>query len=108
MRAGLLRHKISILEPKSTARSTDGAPVITYSTILKDIWAGVTPISGKEIFRDDHRWSVSDKLFTIRYTTAAITQNMVVVFSSDNYEIQEVIPIDHRKVQIDIVGRKAT
>ena len=108
MRAGLLRHKISILEPQTTARSTDGAPVITYSTILKDIWSGVTPISGKEVFRDDHRWSVTDKLFTIRYTTAEITQNMQVVSTSGTYEIQEVINVNERKIQIDIVGRKAT
>lgn len=108
MRSGMLRHRISIIEPKSTARSTDGAPVITYSTILKDIWAGIKPMGGKELFRDDHRWSVSDKIFTIRYTTAIIKPNMILVYSSENYEIQAVTAVDERNYQIDIVGRKAT
>lgn len=108
MRAGLMREKISIREPKTIARSTDGAPVITYSTVLKDIWAAVKPMGGKEVFRDDHRWSVTDQVFTIRWSTQAITPNMVVVFDSDNYEVQEVVNVDHRNYQIDIIGRKAT
>jgi len=108
MRIGKMRHRITIVQPKSTSRSTDGAPVFTESTILKDIWCAIKPSGGKEVFRDDYRWSVSDKIFTIRYTTATLTPAMVIRYSSEDYEIQAVTPVDERKYYIDIVGRKTT
>ena len=47
----------------STARSTDGAPIVTWSTYLANIWANVEQQTGQEIYRDRNRWEVEETDF---------------------------------------------
>lgn len=109
MRAGLLRNKIKILSPKSTARSTDGAPIITYSTIV-DEWAEVQTVSAREQFRTDKRWAVTDKIFRIRYlSTVSITPDDIIVYDGENYQIESgPTNVDERDRTIEMIGRKST
>lgn len=108
MQAGRLRNRVSIISPVSTARSTDGAPITTYSTTLKDIWCEVQNISARENFKNDMRWAVTDKIFKIRYTTLAIGPKDYVVYNSERYAVQSVIDIGERHREHEIVGRKTT
>ena len=108
MQAGRLRQRISIISPISTARSTDGAPVVTFSTTLKDVWCEVQNISARENFRNDMRWAVTDKIFKIRYTTVTIGPKDKIVYSGENYDVQSVVDIGERHREHELVGRKTT
>lgn len=108
MQAGKLRQRISVISPISTARSTDGAPVVTFSTTLKDVWCEVQNISARENFRNDMRWAVTDKIFKIRYTTVTIGPKDKIVYSGENYDVQSVIDVGERHREFELVGRKTT
>lgn len=108
MRSGLLRQRISIISPVSTARSTDGAPVVSYSTLLSDAWCEVVNVSAKENFKNDMRWAVTDKIFRIRYTTAAIGPKDFIVYGGENYSVQSVVNIGERNREYELIGRKTT
>lgn len=108
MRAGNLRQRVSIITPISTARSTDGAPVVTYSTTLKDIWCDVQNVSARENFKNDMRWAITDKIFRIRYTTLTIGPKDLIVYGGENYAVQSVIDVGERHREHELVGRKTT
>ena len=104
MRIGELNRQVSILQPIVGTRSTvgDGEPVLTYSTILKNIWAKVESQIGREQYRDRNRWEVEDIDFTIWYTTIAIEPEYLVQFNSVNYDIKSVIDVgdSHREIKL--------
>jgi len=106
MRAGLLNKTISIRQIASTARSTDGAPIVTRSTILADIWSRVDPKTGKELYRDRNRWEVDETDFFIRFTTVSITPAMEVAYSGNTYDIKAVINVDERDREIQIITKR--
>ena len=108
MEAGRLRKRISIISPISTARSTDGAPIVTYSTTLKDVWCEVGTITASESFKNDMRWALTDKIFKIRYTTLTMGPKDLIVYGGENYQIQSVIDVGERHREHEIVGRKTT
>jgi SPP1 family predicted phage head-tail adaptor len=108
MRAGLLREKISIIAPASTARSTDGAPIVTYATVLSSAWAQVTPLGGREAFQGDYRWADSDMRFLIRYTSIAIEPRYSVVYAGSTYNIDAVVNSSNDKRELVIMAHKST
>lgn len=108
MRAGRLRHRISIISPESTVRGVDGEPIVTHSTILKNIWAEVQTVSARENFKNDMRWSMTDRIFKIRYTTVSIGHDDRIVFNGSTYEIQSVVDTWERQNELEIVGRLTT
>ena len=96
MRTGLLNRQITILNPVSTARSTSGAPIVTWSTYLANIWAKVEPVKGDERFTGRRRWEVDEVDFVTRWTTAVenIGNDYRVRYNSNDYEIKSVINVD--------------
>jgi head-tail adaptor len=106
MRAGLIRQRVSIISPGSSTRSTDGAPIFAYTTIVKDAWCEVETISAREQFKNDYRFTQNDKIFRIRYTTATIGTDDLIVYNSENYAIQSIINVGERKKTHEIVGRR--
>ena len=107
MRAGQLRDIISIKSPASTARSTDGAPIVTNSTVVQNAWARVDHKTGSEIYRDRNRWEVEEIDFFIRYTTVSITPSMTVRYNAQDYDIKAVINVGARDREIQIITKKA-
>lgn len=108
MQAGRLRKRISIISPISTARSTDGAPIVSYSTLLKDVWCDVQTVTARENFKNDMRWAVTDKIFRIRYTTLSFGPDDLIVYGGENYQVQSIIDVGERQRTHEIVGRKTT
>ena len=107
MRAGRLKHKISIITPGATTRSGDGAPIVTYSTILS-CWADAQPMIGNEVFRDDYRWSNSDLKFTIRYSTVEILPKMSVICTGSTYNILSVVDSSNAHKELILLTYKTT
>jgi head-tail adaptor len=99
MRAGLLNRRITIRTGGITTRSTDGEPIFGWSTILGPVWADRQPISGREMFTQDVRWSNVSMRYIIRYTTVAISPADRLIDIDDSsavYDIKAVINMDDR------------
>lgn len=94
MRAGKLNRVISILKPGTAlARSTDGAPIMSYTTFLKDIPAMVDNKTGSELYRDRNRWEIDEVDFYIRWSTHTIEPEYLLRYGSIDYDIKAVINI---------------
>lgn len=106
MRAGLLRDVISIRYPVTTARSTDGEPIVTQSTLMSNVWARVDHKTGSEMYRDRNRWEVNETDFFIRYTTNSITPSMSVNYENNDYDIKAVINVDEREREIHLITKR--
>lgn len=107
MRAGRLKQRISIITPGATTRTAEGAPVVTYKTLLQT-WADARPVSGNEIFRGDYRWSDADMQFTIRYSTVGIYPKMSVVCTGSTYNIVAVIDSSNAHREQILITNKTT
>ncbi len=100
MRAGRLDKQIHIMKSSiSSARSTDGAPVVVWSTMLANIWAEVVPKTGSEIYRDRYRWEVEETDFFTHWTTHTITADNRIKYDGDEYEIRAVINVGEKNVE---------
>ena len=111
MRAGRLNRKISIRLPAvSTARSTDGGILYTESTVLSNVWANRQAISGRELFRQDQRWSQVTTRFYIRYSTAVTPACKVIDLgdSSAEYGIHAVINVGDEDRELEILTSRIT
>lgn len=108
MRAGLLNRQISIISPRTTARSAEGAPIVTQTTVLKT-WAAVEPLSGSEMFRGDYRYADDTVKFTIRFSaTAGIAPTMSVVCTGSTYNILSVIDTNNAHREMVLIAAKTT
>jgi len=108
MRAGSLNRVISIRKPTTGARSTSGEPLFTWATVLTEIRADKQPISARELFRQDERWSeVTDK-WICRYSSLVTPTCRLIDIgdSSAEYEIQAVIDINDKRHALEILTKK--
>lgn len=106
MRAGRLNRQITITSPVSTARSTDGAPIVVNSTLLSKVWARVDPKAGSEVYRDRNRWEINETDFFIRYTTVSITPSMSVSYNGNSYDIKAVINLDDDNWELQLITKR--
>lgn len=107
MRAGRLNRQITIISPRTTARSAEGAPIVTQTTVL-NTWANVEPLSGSEMFRGDYRYADDSVKFTIRYSTAGIAPMMSVVCTGSTYNILSVIDSSNAHREMVLIATKTT
>jgi len=104
MDSGRMNKLISITKATSTARSDDGAPVLTVTTISSNVWAEVVPITGRERWANNSPLYESDIDFKIRYSTL-VTELCRVVYGSENYEIKKLINWREQNTELHILGR---
>ena len=89
----------------STARSTDGGLITTWSTLLANIWAEVDQKTGSEQYRDRNRWEVDETDFIIRWTTHDIEQDYVVRYAGNDYDIKAVINVNEADRERRLITR---
>lgn len=105
MDAGRLNRLISITKTTSTARSDDGAPIITISTLTSNVWAEVRPIIGRERYVNNSIYYESDVEFIMRYSTI-VTELCRVTFESEYYDIQRLINYKNENIELHILGKR--
>ena len=112
IRAGSLNRLVSIRSMAVTTRSTDGQPIYGTSTVLKSVWADRQPISGREMFQAEQRWSDITVRWILRYisTVTILPEHKVVdlMDSSAEYDIKAVINIDDRDQGWELLTSKVT
>lgn len=100
MRAGRLRNQVTIQTPTETRSGTSGQVVKSWAT-LATVWAGIEPLSGRELAQAGAEQSVSDFRIVLRYLST-VTNKCRVVFGSRVFEIQSVINRNERGADMEL------
>ncbi len=99
MRAGDLRHKVTI-QQKTTTKDTEGIPSETWPDFAT-VWAAIEPLQGREFFSAQAVNAQVTTRIRIRYR-AGITPTMRVSYGTRIFDIQVVIDVEerHRELQL--------
>lgn len=104
MKAGLLRHRVTI-QSKTVTRNTIGEDVVTWGTHAS-LWASVTPLRGTEYVSLRQQGSDLTTRIRTRYV-AGVIPSMRVLHGTDAYEIQEVFSPAELKAELEMLCTKA-
>lgn len=110
MRAGLMRHRITL---KRITKSTDsiGAPIESTTSTLGTRWARFIPLSGKESFSAEHELAIINTRFELRHDslTSAVKASDLVVYDGNTYEVDgPPIDVGGRGIEIHLMCRRVT
>ena len=100
MRSGRLRHRVTIQTPVETRSATSGQYVKTFSE-LATVWAGVEPLSGRELQQVGAEQVEYDVRIVCRYTPG-VTNQCRVVFGSRTFEVLSVINRNERGAELEL------
>lgn len=85
MRAGHLRHRVTIRKPDpSRSAGTAGQLVPTFITVASNVPAGIEPLNGREEVIAAHRGAETTHMVTLRYSSdlAAMDATWSFLFGS--------------------------
>lgn len=100
MKAGRLRHRVTIQKPVET-QNTYGEAEVRWQDVAT-VWASVEPLRGREYLAAKQMVSEVEVRVVIRYM-AGITAKMKVVHGSDEYLIETVINVMERDREIQLM-----
>jgi len=103
MQAGRLRHRITI-EQKSVQRGAQGGEVVTWTAFAANVPAEAEPMSGREYVTLRAGQADITIRFRLRYL-AGVNPAMRVNWNGDPYEIEDVIDVRGRRVQLELMCR---
>jgi SPP1 family predicted phage head-tail adaptor len=102
MRAGTLRHRITIQEkPTPTPRNAHGEEVFTWSDVAT-VWAAKVDISGREFMEARREGVQISTRFVIRYRSG-LKETMRVTHDSRTYEIRAVLDPEGRRRELHLL-----
>lgn len=104
MRTGLLRHRVTIQKPISTANDDYGAPIIIWEKVL-DTWASVEPLSGREYFDAQQVNADVTHKASMRYQFG-IDSTMRILLGSRMLLILEVLNTEERSRELTLMCRE--
>lgn len=100
MRAGRLRHRITIENPVESPGAYNEARFIWQKLI--DTWASVKPLQGREYFASQQAQSEVTHEVMMRYCEG-ITPRSRVVFGERVFDIRGVINTDERCIELKLM-----
>ena len=106
MRAGRIRHKVTVQRATDTANSM-GEPIRSWAT-LATTWAGVEPTRGKEMYAAMQVQGEVVVRFILRYQSALsdLAINDRIMRGSTIYDIKSAVNIDERNIQFEIFAKQ--
>ncbi len=107
MRAGRLDKKINIINPVETQSTASGEMTITWSTFLKNRWANVCPLQGRELYQSKQWNAEVDYKITMRYATG-LSPRMRVVYNGSSYHIHSIINLYDENQEIQLYCSRVT
>jgi len=103
MRAGRLRHRVT-LQSKTETRDSYGGAVITWSDVAT-VYAAIEPLSGREWFAQQQVQSEVSVRIVVRYR-AGITAANRIAHGATYYDILSVINHDEKDHMITLMCRQ--
>ena len=105
MRAGLLRHRLTILNPTDVSSSWNSTETTwtTYATV----WGSIEPISGREYYEAEQVQSQVRHMIIIRFIHG-VTPNMRISFEGRTFKIIAAINPIERGRKLEITATEAT
>lgn len=102
IRAGKLRHKITIQQPGASRDSCGGPAKSNWTDFKTGVWASVEPLQGKEYHAAvQDRAEVSTR-FRIRFI-AGLKPDMRIVYDGRVFGIVSIIDPNERHVELQIM-----
>ncbi len=103
MRAGLLRHGVTIKKP-TRATGSDGK--VTTSWIEFDqVWASVEPLTGKEFLESQQMKNMVTHRIRIRHLPGVVPTYRVE-FDSRVFNIEYVLNADERNIEMELMCKE--
>lgn len=102
MRAGAMRHRIT-LQSKSETRDTMGGAVITWTDEIT-IYAAAEPLQGREYFSAEQVQSEVEVRFRIRYFSR-LRPEWRVLWEARPYEIVDIIDPLGRHIEQQLMAK---
>lgn len=106
MRAGTLRHRVTIQQLSADTKDADGRPAGSWQDVAT-VWAAVEPLRGREFWEAAAQQSEVTIRVRIRYR-AGITAAMRVKFGDRLLEIVHSINVDERNRELHLMCREVT
>ena len=97
MRAGRLRHRVTIQQPSSSTNSR-GGKIKSWSD-LATVWASIEPLSGREIEQDFQLEPETTTRIVMRYKSG-LTSNMRIKYGSRYYKILGITNTNERNYEL--------
>lgn len=105
MRAGKLRHRVSIYYPEETQDAT-GSMVQNWLEFAT-VWASVEPLRGREMWAAREKEARIDVRIRMRYIDG-ITAKMIVILGSHTYQIVSIIDEEMRHAALQLMCYEVT
>jgi len=101
MRAGALRHRLTIQE---TIEGKDDRNTVTVTgwQDIATVWAAVEPLRGREYFQMQNTQSELTVRVRIRYLPG-VAGAMRVIYGDRIFNIQSVIDVDERRREMELM-----
>jgi len=107
MRAGRLRHLVQIQAPTET-RGATGEVLETFATLSDgEVWAGIEPLSGRELTRAGAEGSEHSVRIVCRYV-GSVTTRCRVIFGARVFQVLAVINSSERGVDIELACKEVS
>jgi len=97
-----LRHRVTFQKPTGTTTNSMGENVPAY-TDYATVWAAVEPMTGREYAEAQKIRAETTYKVMVRYL-AGVTPDMRIIHHSKTLEIQSILNIEERNVQLQIVA----
>ena len=104
MRAGDLRHAVTIQARASEARNSFGEETFEWET-HQQVWAAIEPLSGRELI-DAHEVQAEITLRVRIRSLSGVVPDMRVLFGARILEIQAVIDLEERGHEMHLMCRE--
>ena len=105
MRAGRLRHRITIQSVGSTY--DDYGDLSDSWSTLATVWAGIKPLTGKEENIAEELSGVITHSIVVRYRTG-VTANNRIQFGSRVFQIESLRNWDERNIFLELLAKEVT
>lgn len=104
MKAGKLRHRVTLQTPVKVKDTSYGSETVTWSDFAT-VWASFTVRKANENFQSQQEKSEVIADMTMRYR-AGVNSTMRAVYNGQAFEILSVIDTDERHVELALTCRK--
>ena len=103
MKAGELRHRVTLQEATET-RDTTGA-IVTVYVDRATVWGAVEPLTGREFFQAQAVNAETTTRIRIRYWQG-IVPKMRATWDGHTYDIQEVREVESRRRELHLMCKE--